>query len=52
MATYDLRFSTSGREINAGEGDDIIIGSKYQDILRGLGGNDTIEGGQGDDHID
>ncbi len=40
---------TVGVGINAGDGDDYIIGSGGNDGLEGWGGNDTLNGGSGDD---
>jgi len=37
--------------INAGLGDDVIVGSGRSDFLKGGDGNDTITGGAGDDYI-
>ena len=37
--------------VDAGDGDDYILGSRYGDVLVGQAGNDTIDGDFGDDAI-
>ena len=39
------------REIDAGDGNDVIIGSRDADVLNGNLGTDIIRAGDGDDHI-
>ncbi len=41
-----------GATINGGNGNDIIIGSRYNDTIKGGNGNDTIYGGYGTNKID
>lgn len=47
--TIDCSGASTGHTINAGGGDDIIIGSAFADIISGGGSNDEISGGGGDD---
>lgn len=42
---------SSAVTINAGGGDDIVLGSPYDDVLNGDDGNDSIKGGQGNDTL-
>src|SRR5262249_39247027 len=35
--------------IEAGGGDDVVVGSVGDDVIVGAGGNDSLDGGQGDD---
>lgn len=46
--TYNV---TNPADIAGGDGDDIIYGFIYNDILNGDNGNDTINGNSGDDEI-
>lgn len=39
----------TGLRVDGGDGDDLLVGSKYNDILIGGNGNDTLMGGDGDD---
>ena len=42
---------TSGRTVDAGVGDDFIMGGAYDDTLRGGTGADVLIGGRGDDTL-
>ncbi|WP_448208230.1 cadherin-like domain-containing protein [Azospirillum sp. sgz302134] len=44
--------ATATVEINAGGGDDVVIGSAFADSVRGDAGNDWVEGGAGNDLLD
>jgi Ca2+-binding RTX toxin-like protein len=46
------RIFTDVENVNGGEGDDCIVGSKYENILRGGPGNDTLKGEGGDDILE
>ena len=50
--TFDARAAGTGVNVNAGAGDDTILGSAHDDTLNGGDGADSIEGGGGDDLID
>lgn len=54
----DYKYETTGKVIKAKEGDDVIIGTRYDDtihggrghdLLSGLSGDDKVYGGKGDD---
>ena len=47
--TYDYGAETEQYYVNAGGGDDRIIGGRGNDYLIGAAGNDWVEGGDGDD---
>ncbi|MFK7879678.1 hypothetical protein [Roseobacter sp.] len=47
----DLRGATSGFTVNLGDGEDIVIGSGYSDVLNGGADDDVLEGGVGLDTL-
>ena len=49
--TFDASTQTSSVNINAGYGNDLLIGSNQNDALNGQAGDDTISGGAGNDNI-
>lgn len=48
----NLTAAPTGVQIDTGDGDDLIIGSEFDDLLLGGPGNDSIDGAGGDDFID
>jgi len=50
-ATAETIISSSGVTVDAGDGDDIVLGTIYNDTLDGGTGNDRLEGGDGDDTL-
>ena len=49
--TYDLNNSTSGQQLDSGQGADLILGSNFDDELKGERGNDVIVGNGGNDLV-
>lgn len=45
----DVSASHRGKKINAGDGNDTVIGSSYADRVNAGDGDDTVEGGSGND---
>ncbi|MDQ3871505.1 MAG: hypothetical protein M3301_07830 [Chloroflexota bacterium] len=41
-----------GKKINGTSGNDVLVGTRFADVINGGGGNDIIRGGGGDDAID
>ena len=60
QSSYEEGEVNYGNDIDAGEGDDIVVGGTHSDTIKlgegndiafGGGGHDDIQGGDGDDHI-
>ncbi len=45
----DIRFAL--RQANAGQGDDLVVGTQQRDIIRGGPGNDVLRGRGGNDYL-
>ncbi len=48
----DVAASVLGRNLQGGDGDDILVGAEWNDTLNGGAGNDTLNGGPGADILD
>jgi Ca2+-binding RTX toxin-like protein len=48
----DLSAASLPAFINAGDGNDVVIGSEFDDVILGGAGNDVLIGGGGDDSLD
>ncbi|MEH3036622.1 MAG: cadherin domain-containing protein [Sphingomonas adhaesiva] len=47
----DLRFAAAAMTVDAGAGDDYVLGSRFDDYIDGGAGSDRLSGGAGEDTI-